>query len=128
MSKREDHWGYYRGSPYQFTYQNWGSFSSQKDCVPDSLQVGLLTRITFPTGGFTNFYFEPNYYSGYISDNCNDVVMESGYGGGLRIKKVENSTGDFVTATNYFYCSDYTSTNVCNFSGILSFKPRYYWY
>ena len=128
LSRREDHWGYYRGNPYQFTYQNWESFSSQKDCVPDSLQVGLLTRITFPTGGFTNFNFEPNYYYGYISDNCNNIVLASGYGGGLRIKRVENSTEDFVTATNYFYGSDSTSPNICRPSGVLSFKPRYYWY
>ncbi|WP_139162750.1 hypothetical protein [Algoriphagus faecimaris] len=50
---------------------------------------GLLKRITFPTGGYTEFEFEPHKYSD---------LGTTKYGSGLRIKKITKNDGQ----NNYF--------------------------
>ncbi len=45
-----------------------------------ALQACMLEKIEYPTGGVTEFYYEPN-------DYYDDVIDENIYGGGLRISK-----------------------------------------
>lgn len=55
---------------------------------------GILKRITFPTGGYTEFQFEPHKYS-------EDGVTK--YGAGLRIKKILKNDGVTTYSTLYKY-------------------------
>lgn len=55
---------------------------------------GILKRITFPTGGYTEFQFEPHKYSdGGVTK----------YGAGLRIKKILKNDGLNTYSTLYKY-------------------------
>lgn len=50
------------------------------------IDCGMLSKMQYPTGGTTEFYYEPNdYYDAAINDNV--------YGGGLRIKKQISKSG-----------------------------------
>lgn len=71
-SKSQDHWGYFNGEnnsswiPSHNTNSGVYVSGANKEANPNYLQSGLLTRITYPTGGFTDFQFEPNEYSSTI--------------------------------------------------------------
>lgn len=56
-----------------------------RDVDPAYLQAGILTKITFPTGGSTEYTYEPNDYNS--PSNANKVI------GGLRIKQIKTSEG-----------------------------------
>jgi hypothetical protein len=57
-------------------------------------QEGVLKRITFPTGGYTEFQYEPHKYSdGGVTK----------YGAGLRIKKILKNDGLNTYSTLYKY-------------------------
>ena len=66
-----DHWGYYNGRTANATYvppgrsPHTGTFFGGADRRPDSasMHAGALTRITYPTGGYSEFVYEPNDYS-----------------------------------------------------------------
>lgn len=80
-----DHWGYYNGrtgnttlippgrSP---TYLGGHSYGGA-DRLPDSAytHAGILTRVTYPTGGYNEFVYEPNDFSGALSAG---VLTDSG--------------------------------------------------
>lgn len=55
---------------------------------------GLLKRIIFPTGGYTDFEFEPHKY-------LDDGVTK--YGAGLRVKKILKNDGVITYSTLYRY-------------------------
>lgn len=65
-----DHWGYYNAKTNNGSYvppgrSASGIFYSGADRRPDSaaMLAGTLTRITYPTGGYSDFTYEPNDYS-----------------------------------------------------------------
>lgn len=94
-SKAQDFYGYYNLSdnnkgllPNNFvipTYNGFREFFNKKSgnrgLNINGLKRGILTDITYPTGGKTLFVYEPNV------KNLNPI---SGYVGGLRIKEVKN--------------------------------------
>ena len=55
---------------------------------------GILKRITFPTGGYTEFEFEPHKYTD---------AGTTKYGAGLRIKKITKNDGQNTYSTLYRY-------------------------
>ena len=82
-SRAKDHWGFYNGkdntniltmgvakptdiprvrivNPMSgaINYVN----GANRECDPDYLKIGSLSKITYPTGGSTNFDYEPNDY------------------------------------------------------------------
>lgn len=79
-SLAQDHWGYYNGADYNTTlipswYQHDPSEWAPPACPPidrgyvylganrnssDSSVAGTLEKITYPTGGYTSFEYEPN--------------------------------------------------------------------
>ena len=139
-SKKIDHWGYSNnglginddGAPsdgylYYMTRQP----------NPNYMQAEILTRIEYPTGGFTNFEYENNTFSqvvekaslgggqvtfGLVPANNNNEIA-----GGLRIKKI--ITDPLYSGTpivkEYFYVQDYSNGNMIT-SGILAGRPTYY--
>src|SRR6266567_916413 len=85
-SYAQDHWGYYNGKS-NTSYIPTLVYTSQydpgtpqtvvypgADRTPDAtfMQAGVLTRITYPTGGYNEFVYEPNEY-GVIADGTSMV-------------------------------------------------------
>lgn len=64
----QDHWGYYNGTvgglvpPFSEQVFN-GITRGDRKPTKDGAKYGVLTHITYPTGGYTNFNWEPNAYS-----------------------------------------------------------------
>lgn len=92
-SKGQDLYGYYNLKdnnngmipnvfnvlPDQQTFYN--TYSGDRSLNTTGLKRGILTQITYPTGGKTEFSYEPNV------ENLSNLV---GYRGGLRVKEIKN--------------------------------------
>lgn len=103
---RTDEWGYYNGKIY--TIGETSKDSILAHLLPDSayMRTGVLTKITYPTKGYTTFEYEPNNYSSVIKRDGGSVTYTSaaGIGGGLRIKKITDySLNSTPTFKQYFY-------------------------
>ena len=132
-----DHWGYYNGK--SSNYRNYLGATSlddnndetiMPDCprLPDSYvaRYGTLTKITYPTGGWTSFSYAPHDYGRAVvqkSENgFNQALADnSGQCGGVRISQVSSygSDGTLLDQRSYEYKTGGAS------SGILTYMPRY---
>jgi hypothetical protein len=132
LSFQQDLWGYYNGAsdnvasmiPKIYVYPDLASdsrrFSVQKrvnftgpeytlpggDRLPNPalLDIGVLTKINYPTGGSTTYEYEPHKYK-----DINDEFI----GGGLRIKKIIKKDGLSINNNivyNYSYETNGQST------------------
>jgi YD repeat-containing protein len=108
------------------------TYSANRSPVPDSMAYGILTQITYPTGGYSQFTWEPNTYSKYIKTYGTDSVTvpdlhTNSIGAGLRIKKI-SSQANFnspVLSKSYLYYRDYIHHDTLS-SGVLnSALPQY---
>jgi YD repeat-containing protein len=96
--RSQDFWGYFNAKgnidmiPYAkdipyFTssanheYLNFGDISERfkRETNGEAMLLGMIKSITYPTGGKTEFFYEPNVYN-------NKIV------GGLRIRQIKNSS------------------------------------
>lgn len=112
-SRSKDFWGYYNGKTNNWlvpqttiyynahssdpnTFVNIGS-STAHGRDPDStyMQAGVLTRITYPTGGHTDFQYETNRY---IDDSARLQLA-----GGLRVRSIQYYDGYNATPTTKTY-------------------------
>ena len=113
-TKAKDFWGYYNGKnynqtsipgltvayprgPYPSVYESQiGGSIDSRSSDPEKAQVGILKRIQYPTGGYSLFLYEPNYY---------ERTFEKLVGGGVRIKSIltydHNSTQPLVKTYKY---------------------------
>ena len=135
-----DHWGYFNGkdntayfpptSAGQTTEVETISGSSRN---PDSnyARLGMINKITYPTGGYTTFEYEPHDYSVAVVRNYDTLssrnyaprlVQAFGVAGGLRIKKISSFLANGTPGQEKTY--DYSDANG-NSSGILIWTPRY---
>ncbi len=74
-SRNTDHWGYFNGATnfglgliptFSYTSQTYEDITYHginKNPHEDRMKYGVLNKITWPTGGTTQFFFEPNDYS-----------------------------------------------------------------
>jgi YD repeat-containing protein len=135
-TQKTDHWGFYNnwesmniiGTNYQ-AFMN--DQSKQDDYYiarnpssnPDVYLIGMLKKISYPTGGTTTFEYEPHNYSEYLKripklingqiaglqgmgvENIS-VIKQAG---GLRIKRIISSPEDQGNniVKEYFYIKDY---------------------
>ena len=101
-SRRRDLWGYFNNVnnntlvPRQtISYQDYitntpanitvgSNFANGRDPSPTHTKANVLEKITYPTGGYTEFTYESNEYLE------NGVTAK--YGGGLRIAQIESFT------------------------------------
>jgi hypothetical protein len=145
LTKGIDHWGYWNGKNsdtnslipkqnYNFNYDSTtGDYSScnDPDCTTrdpnNNFSIkGILSKVSYPTGGYTIFDYEAHDYSYRLESKSTNNYIPSLYNfygicGGTRIKKISDFDG--VTITNvktYEYKNDNSSS-----SGILLFWPRY---
>lgn len=139
-SNQQDFWGYYNrnGATHMFPkiyvnasgvgpdrfsvlpYLNPGTpkyytlNGAERDCNPNTVKLGTLKRIRYPTGGYSEYYYEPHTFM-YKGKQFN--------GGGLRVNKIVNYDGishsnDLIKSYRYIQSSDSTKS-----SGVLFNLP-----
>ncbi len=129
-----DHWGYYSGvKEKSFLFKdkggNWysdealNSYKAKRHANPLYMYAGVLTRMHYPTGGYTKFIYEPHKYTKIVSRDKNTGVFSltpvaSTTAGGVRIKKIQHYTKNFNLAYKKTY--EYEL-------GILTGDIQYYW-
>lgn len=73
-SNKQDHWGFFKDPgfepsnlipKFEYTFGNqikyFNDLGSDRNTDTTSIKKGILTKITYPTGGYTKFFYEPNY-------------------------------------------------------------------
>lgn len=136
LSGQTDHWGYWNGKTP--SSNDISIYTAEKAPNSTYLYAGTLEKITYPTGGFTTFQYEPNEYGKVVISNraSTPTTVLNTVGGGLRIKKIEDFTQSLGAAFNsreFFYKNSYnnqlTNTQIENLasSGILNMQPTYFW-
>lgn len=129
-----DYWGYSNGANNNDLIANVQSFDNDftgisglggADREPDSdyTEDGMLKKIIYPTGGYSEFNYEPNEY--YFSGGSNTIA------GGVRIEEVKthdgiSSSNDIITKYEYTKASDPTKSSGYNISGDNLFRPYQY--
>ncbi len=124
LSERVDHWGYYRGD--KATVIPSSGYFSERTTDPEKVTIGLLQSVTYPTGGTTTFVFEPHDYAQILNNSRNGFIQEQGIAGGVRINSITDFDGVQSITRNFKYITDYVNGGSTS-SGVLSFKPTYYW-
>lgn len=120
LTGKDDHWGYYSELSAS------ADSPQYKQTDPDHTGYGVLTSITYPTGGKTILEFEPHYYTRILNDL--EQLNDSGYAGGVRIKRIINipRDGSQPEIKKYAYVSGYApgiNLSDCQGSGMLEGKP-----
>ena len=119
-SRKTNWWGYYMSrTPYDGRAYN--TIQQVRMAVDEELmQAEMLTRLTYPTGGWTEYEYEAHRYSKIVHQY--PFYLESvseGLAGGLRIKQIRDfSSGGIPVTRTYSYETNHVST------GILSGQPR----
>ena len=134
LSYRTDHWGYYNNpaavnAPRINPADGLLDALPVKEADPDSMALGILTRITYPTGGYTRFEYEPHTF-GKVHDR-GTVTAAQGIAGGLRVRRIIDGLGDAdsseVVSHEYFYAAAIPQASGYGYesSGVLRYLPRY---
>lgn len=134
-TKAVDHWGFYNGTQVSdflgVTQVDTSGF--QESVIPDNpreprfsyAQQGLLARITYPTGGWSAFSYEPRDYAKARRRTWSETLFLDEYGlcGGARIRQVDHfdRNGSLLASKSYSYINEDGVTS----SGILTYFPRY---
>ncbi len=130
LSNQLDHWGFYNGKKAILNYATYHTYKT-----PDATCTlyGVLKRITYPTGGYTEFEFEPHDYRKQLRLNRwegHETLSGNNLAGGARIKKITSAAGgDAPEMTKeYYYVSDYIEKrdNASKSSGVLGGQAQYY--
>jgi YD repeat-containing protein len=124
LSRKTDHWGFYNGRSYAYSGLD---YLTLREPDPAYLQAEMLTKITFPTGGYTEFEYERHDYSKVAQQFPFTAPVDNpGIAGGLRIRRI-TSTANFnapAVVKDYFYSTNYVGNGTTS-SGILSGNPQY---
>ncbi|MEO9872601.1 RHS repeat domain-containing protein [Ekhidna sp.] len=77
----KDHWGYFNEAKNYTLLPKSEYFESggNRDANPETMGYGMLNKITYPTGGFTKFDWEPNRKTESITgevETCSNLVSE----------------------------------------------------
>jgi YD repeat-containing protein len=144
-----DHWGYYntKGAvtryasvwPSAQTGFDWDEYTEYRDRNDFHAKAEMLERITYPTGGYTTYAWEPNEASSFIYyDNKLCFFADSGLRyyflqpGGVRIKQITNydNTNAKIGSKNFYYLNNFTPYDITHHpldtarsSGILHTLP-----
>jgi YD repeat-containing protein len=131
LANKSDHWGFYNNTT---AYLNDGNYHNYRNPSAAYTKYGVLTKITYPTGGYTEFDFEPHYYRKQLKENRWETPLltfsSNQLAGGVRIKSIkhfsESSTSPDITKA-YYYVSNYlqNQTSATQSSGILGGQIKY---
>jgi hypothetical protein len=145
-TKGIDHWGYWNSKDentklapldtYDVNTGNYELNNTFRDSNPQNYDMALLSKITYPTKGFSIFEYEPQYYGKKVERTYSSMflptltsnITNGGLVGGARIHKISSyATNSTVSSTEKTY--KYTTTIDGNASsGILMNWPRYFYY
>ncbi|MFC0343731.1 hypothetical protein [Epilithonimonas hispanica] len=141
-TKGIDHWGYWNGKDtnvslapfdtYNATTGDYTLNNTFRDANPQKYDVALLSKVIYPTKGYSIFEYEPQFYGKRVERISSSLFLptltnNSGLAGGARIKKIFNYAENGVLSTEKEY--RYTTTlNGSSNSGILMNWPRYFYY
>ncbi|MDD4991981.1 MAG: hypothetical protein PHR83_07100 [Paludibacter sp.] len=133
LSNKVDHWGFFNNK--YAAIDNYSNYYNLREADPNYTLYGVLSKITYPTGGYTRFIFEPHNYRKQLSlkrwESCNELPVNK-LAGGVRIKQIINSpTGniqDEYINKEYYYTSDYLQNkeNSIKSSGVLGGQIQYF--
>ena len=131
LANRSDHWGYFNNTYANLSYSNYYNYRNPNPTVS---KYGILTKIIYPTGGYTEFEYEPHYYRKQLNIerwNPCSTLSSNQIAGGLRVKQIKNSAtpqGPSLIVKEYYYVSDYlqNNTNASVSSGVLGGQIQYY--
>ncbi|PWG81601.1 RHS repeat domain-containing protein [Pararcticibacter amylolyticus] len=139
LSNMVDHWGFYNGTYADMSNQNtyYTTYYNYREPVATYLYAGTLNKITYPTGGVTEFTYEPNTYSKRLQEVRGNGIdynfsAQNKLAGGLRIKKISSYDPRSPLQKQekfYYYVSNYSNTvdpNTLNSSGVLGGQIKYY--
>jgi hypothetical protein len=121
-----DHWGFYNGKNINLV-QN---LYTGRQTDPLYTTRGLLNKMTYPTGGYTEFAWEAHQHGKKVTLKRNDLEPYTGYAGGSRISEIRSfsALGVLASKKSYYYVSNYssgTSPNTLTSSGVLNGQPIY---
>lgn len=133
LENQNDHWGFF-DARYSDVSDPSNYFARREaNSDPTVYLRGTLTKITYPTGGVTEFDYGQHAYSQEVGENRVLVNSSSANkpAGGLRIKKITsyslNNPQNKLTK-EYFYVRNYTAgadpTQLVS-SGIIGGLPKY---
>ncbi len=135
---QSDHWGYFNATTVSAAIPgtpdgtNNGSIFAAKVTNPQAILTGLLTSITYPTGGHVTLTWEAHYYS-QVVDNTQSrqaLASQTGYAGGCRIKEIQSylANNTLVHDKKYLYIRGYSPGNPggTGSSGVLNGNPTYF--
>lgn len=95
LTDKFDYWGYYNDN------------SSSPEANPITTQYGMMKRLIYPTGGYSEFIYEQNSYSQCLNDTiyAMQYYEHDAITGGLRIKQINNydSNGNISKARKFSY-------------------------
>lgn len=143
-----DHWGYWNGrhddtnrliplvdyvwASGDYTFQNSFDGTSRNSNFTYAVK-GQLKKMFYPTGGYTEFVYEPHVYSKRLEGRSVNGFVGALYdvtdeAGGTRIKQVSDYDGFGITnVKDYKYVNNYASGGTVS-SGIMFKWPRYHAY
>ncbi|NQX40227.1 hypothetical protein SAMN05421820_105110 [Pedobacter steynii] len=140
-SMKTDHWGFFNNYNYfdhvdnsKISPADINAYTTSRDANAEFLLEGTLSHVFYPTGGQTEFVYEPNDYSSIINSydtTPNFSLTSLGFGqkkiaGGLRIKKIISKTGDAIPNIREFSYVKSSASFPTTSSGILGGKPTYF--
>ena len=122
QSRETDLWGFYNGIYYGGT-RNQDQESIRRTTNPQKSQAEILTRIHYPTGGYTELFYEGHTYSKEIKQLPMSLVSRTSSlpAGGVRICRIRDVASDGQVEERFI---DYDSDGLS--SGILAGMPRIY--
>ena len=140
-----DHWGYYNdatGVPFDKsslfgiiesddTYEEYGA---DKYRSPNfvTASLGTLAKITYPTGGYSELFYEPHTYARQMQRTCSnqfypqlEMLSANVVAGGVRIKKIITNSNAFSSILDTIEYNYSDPNRAGKSSGILTTTPRY---
>lgn len=122
-AKQTDRWGYYNGKDYEDV--PWNTLNSYRTVDTTKVKAEILTRLDYPTGGYSEFTYESNTFSRiqrqYPGFTLEQLTTDD-LGGGLRIKIIKDhaSTGNETIRRFEYKLANSRS------SGVSSGHPSFY--
>lgn len=131
MENKTDHWGFGNGIVSPRVHM--GNYESTREPNITISQYGMLTKITYPTGGYNRLEYESHDYKRKVTESRTGIetLDTKKYAGGARIKRIISSpsglTSDEYIDKEYFYVTDFLANGINSnqSSGILTQLYKY---
>ena len=115
-SYAQDYWGYYNGAtnnttllPYVTAFNPYVYNTANRSADSASMIAEMLTKITYPTGGYSQFSYEPNGYPANEEQFVNTGVSPSLYLTYNQSNFTNTQTTTFTTTKAQYFKYQFTS-------------------